>query len=458
MRTVVTHERVLLGMAMVMVVLTVAIGMRTSKADDGIDLNRSHMLVFEASRQLSDFDRLRYVANQVILDDPTLRPRDFDRAFAMTTSRMRNFRQGGAVSTDDAQARAHIDDLIALHDQMLAIAGDPSCDARCLAEAVASPIRKAKRVLMKLQGRALAADGNMRGLMQSLHRTAVYRIFTVAFLLVIVLIALVAYMARKNATLRHQAADLRASHHRIAEVSEYRARFLAGMSHEFRTPLNAIKGFSQMMLLMRERVSEEKVRDYLVAIEKSARDLEALTDTVLDLAKVDAGAIVLEEDAVDLVATVLEVNEQFRAGGTLSAHRLSIDLPPALTMTGDRAALKRCVQNLVSNALKFSSAETTVSVRIWQRADGAACLSVRDRGCGIPEGEVDLVWGVYARSSYTRVSDKQGTGLGLPIVRALMQAHGGDATLESRSGEGTTVTLTIPAFRVSAAAPAARAA
>jgi len=458
MRFTLTQERAIAGMVALLILVTVAMGLRAAYHHGRIDLDKSHTVVFEASRQLADFDRLRYAAMRVQLNDPALEPDAFQRAFTLTTSRMRNFRNGEVTLVEDPAFRFQLTDLIERYDVMMEIMARPGCDDLCRATAIGPRIRPAQRVLMKMQGRGLVADATMRAQLQALYKAAVNRIFGIAFVLIGIAIAIAIYMTRKNTILRQQTDRLKQNQHRIAEVSEYRARFLAGMSHEFRTPLNAIKGFTQMMMLMGDTLSKEKVGEYLSDIEKSAIDLEHLTDTVLDLAKIDAGAVTLHETQFDLAETLREIQGQFMIGNAIPVQRLALDLPLSLMIRGDEAALKRCAQNLISNALKFSQAETRVDVSLRPDTNGGVALSVQDRGCGIPCEEVNSVWGVYARSSYTRVSDMQGTGLGLPIVRALAEAHGGDATLHSQVGEGTTATLTLPRTRIMPNARAVRAA
>ena len=440
-------ERLLAGAAIMLILATIFTGLIAWRHDRDIDLDASSMLVFEASMQLRIFERVRFAANQVLLGDPAMRPDALKYSLAIATSRMRNLRDGTVGDVGDLAIQKRIVQTISLHDKMLEAMSRADCDARCRAGTLMRLATRIKREFGMIQSSARTTDSRMRATLHSAYEKTVHKLFLFSMFLIGACVAVTLYMARKNALLKQQAMRLEESQRQIAEVSEYRARFLAGMSHEFRTPLNAIKGFSQFMLMMKGQVKTEKLLDYLSSIEKSAVDLENLTDTVLDLAKVDAGAIDLNESTFDFVSLLSEVKTQFSAGNALDAKRLQFHMPPSLMVTGDESALKRCVQNLISNALKFSRYGTSVEVRLWQEPGGDLGLSVADQGCGIPKEELEAVWGVYARSSYTRVSDKQGTGLGLPIVRALVSAHGGKTRLSSVLDEGTTATLHLPAFR-----------
>jgi len=252
-------------------------------------------------------------------------------------------------------------------------------------------------------------------------------------------------VSMKNRELQKQKAQLTESQHRLVEVGLYRAQFLAGMSHEFRTPLNAIKGFSQFILMVKGEMPREKLLEYLTDIEKSAVDLEETTNTVLDMSKIDAGTFDLSEKTVDLVEIVNDVQKQFDIGS--SGTRIVLDVPESMPVFCDPTAIKRCIQNLISNAFKFSPPHSRIKIRILNSPLGVQ-IKVADQGSGIPKNDLESVWQVYSRSSYTRHSDKQGSGLGLPIIKALIKEHGGHAKLESKVGVGTVVTLTLPSERI----------
>lgn len=440
-------ERVLAFAAIIVLAAAVGIGLVALHRSNGVDLNRSAELLFSTSRTMDDFDRLRFIAKQVQLSDPALGEGALDRAFAMSRSRISNFQNGELSRLSDQKLGEAVRRVIAKFDDLEAIMAAAACDDPCRAGQLLQPIGRIKRELARMQGRALVVDAQVRGQVAASHEELIEKLLQLVALIVLFFALLLAYTLRKNAALQGQADTLRESRRRIHEISEYRAQFLAGMSHEFRTPINAIKGFSQLILFQGAAIRREKIDEYLRDIEASARDLEQLTDRILDLAKIDAGSFELRESAVDLSELIDNVARQFTAAQDLAPDRLVVSLDHSLILRCDENAVKRCLQNLISNALKFSEPETPVNVDVKVDTD-ALRIVVSDRGCGIPADELSAVWGDYVRSSYTRRSDRQGTGLGLPIVKALIRAHGGLSYLESAEGRGTKVTITMPRLRV----------
>lgn len=442
-----TSEKTLVIASFLVLSVTVGLGVLAVHRANAIDVNRTSELVFSASRTMNDFDRLRFTAKQAELGDPKMADNALEQAFAMSRSRMANLQSGEFRVIDDPRLRRPVQRVIEIFEEMQDVMSDPLCNVHCQGERLLPKIRLIKREIAKLQGRGLTSDARMRDELRSAYQQTIIKLFVLAAIIVMFSMSLITYVLFKNRALKLQAENLQKSRRRIQEISEYRAQFLAGMSHEFRTPINAIKGFSQFILFQGPKISREKIYEYLRDIEGSASDLEALTNRVLDLAKIDSGTFELDESDVDFAAVLDEVVRQFAVVHELLPARIVLLRPDRLSLTCDSNALKRCLQNLISNALKFSETTTQVMVEVAQSPD-ALSLSVSDRGCGIPASELGAVWGDYVRSSYTRHSDKQGTGLGLPIVKALVTAHGGTVELESGEGIGTTVTIKLPAARV----------
>lgn len=257
----------------------------------------------------------------------------------------------------------------------------------------------------------------------------------------------------RNSELAAQKEMLEESEEKLKQLSFYRQQFLANMSHEFRTPLNAIQGFSEALLYMRDTVKIEQALEYVELISKSAKDLGKLTEDVLDMAKIDAGAIVLNIEDVDLESLIADSTLQF---GTILARKdmsIEANVQKSWLVSCDKLALKRCITNLISNAIKFSDTGGTIYVDAYLRDGSVLVIEISDRGCGIPERELQSIWAVYARSSLTKRSDREGTGLGLALVKGLMDAHGGFVELLSREGSGTSVRLCLQASRIVAVRP-----
>ena len=263
--------------------------------------------------------------------------------------------------------------------------------------------------------------------------------------------------------LRAKANELNASQDRLREVSHFRQQFLANMSHEFRTPLNAIQGFAQAILHRQDEMSPSQIADYLRIIEKSARELGALTDNVLDLSKLDSQKFELAVSDTDFTRLICNTVGQHSALASERNIKLNIDIREDWIVRADPRGIRRCMDSLISNALKFSQDEQDIDVNVYRWGRRSFVVEVKDRGCGISSADLESIWMVYARSSLTKKTAKIGAGLGLAITRSLMDAHNGYIEIDSEVGKGTTVRLCFPNTMIvnpsfdSSATPEARA-
>jgi two-component system, cell cycle sensor histidine kinase PleC len=237
---------------------------------------------------------------------------------------------------------------------------------------------------------------------------------------------------------------------RAEELNLAKSRFLATMSHELRTPLNAILGFSEVMeseLLGRHRV--KAYRHYAHDIHESGQMLLALIDEVLDLSRIEAGRYHLIEAPCSLADTVSECANllQLRAHSRNLAMMMTID-PAMPDILADQRALRQITLNLVSNAIKFTPPGGEVMIRVGRLPKGDQFIQVTDTGPGIPAHEIPIILESFGRGSLAVKAAEQGSGLGLPIVRGLVTMHGGEFSIESREGIGTSVTVTLPPSRV----------
>jgi PAS domain S-box-containing protein len=229
-----------------------------------------------------------------------------------------------------------------------------------------------------------------------------------------------------------------------------KSEFLANMSHELRTPLNAIMGFSEITKERMYGAQSEKYFDYARDIFDSGTLLLALIDDVLDLAKIEAARMELCEEIVDLAALVeagvLLLHQKAQVAAVQVTTRIADRLPP---IRADERRLKQIILNLLSNAIKFTPPGGTISIEAAVRdGDGSLELAVRDTGIGIAPDHLAKVLEPFSQiqNSFTRRHD--GTGLGLPLVKALAELHGGTCTLTSRVGHGTRVVITLPRERL----------
>ena len=228
----------------------------------------------------------------------------------------------------------------------------------------------------------------------------------------------------------------------LSQIVEHRTKFLAHLSHEFRTPLNAIKGFSELCLVAWDGLADQQKQEYLRDVITAATALEKLTGDALDLSRIDAGRVtlVLEDlparqpfdGALKLAAPIAAEKGVGLEVGELCEEMLRCDAD----------LMQRALLNLLSNAVKYTDPGGVVRVSASRRRD-LVIFEVADTGCGVPAAEIASVWEMYARSSLTR-RDGQGTGIGLPLVKSIAEAHGGEAEMISVVGRGSTVRLRIP--------------
>jgi signal transduction histidine kinase len=220
--------------------------------------------------------------------------------------------------------------------------------------------------------------------------------------------------------------------------------FMALASHELRTPLTSVIGYLQLVLDGSAGPLNDRQRSHLEVVERRASQLAALVSDIHTLARADAGRMSLEPEPLDLIALVAETVGTHRPSADGRTIALELALPDEpVRMIGDRTRLAQVLDNLLSNALKFTGSGGTVRVTVERRGPHAR-LEVMDTGIGIAEDEQA---GLFERFFRTRaVTERQipGTGLGLAISRTIVEAHGGEIGLESRQGVGTTLRVTLP--------------
>ncbi|MEE8445856.1 MAG: ATP-binding protein, partial [Alphaproteobacteria bacterium] len=232
-----------------------------------------------------------------------------------------------------------------------------------------------------------------------------------------------------------------------AEItSRGKAEFLANVSHELRTPLNAIIGFAEV--ISQETfgpVGVDKYLEYIDDIHESADHLLAVVNDILDLSKIEAGGatLVLEDtDGAELADSCLRLIHGRAADARLQLRRYVEDSLPRLRV--DPLKVKQILINLLSNAIKFTNPGGTVTLRLVATPDGGIAFSVSDTGIGIAETDLLKAIASYGQVEPVLGGRAEGTGLGLPLAKALTELHGGDLVIESSAGKGTTVTVRFP--------------
>lgn len=244
--------------------------------------------------------------------------------------------------------------------------------------------------------------------------------------------------------------------HRAEEANLAKSRFLASMSHELRTPLNAILGFSEVMESeVLGPMANPTYREYAHDIHASGQHLLDLINEILDLSRIEAGRYQLNEEPLTLIHIVEEcchlMTLRARSKGITIVEDFEKDLP---RLFGDERAIRQIALNLLSNAVKFSPTGGEIRVRVGWTAGGGQYIAIKDNGPGIPEDEIPIVLSAFGQGTIAIKSAEQGTGLGLPIVQALISMHGGEFQLHSKLREGTDVVAIFPPFRVMEVLPA----
>ena len=234
------------------------------------------------------------------------------------------------------------------------------------------------------------------------------------------------------------------------EANKAKSIFLATMSHELRTPLNAIMGFSE--ILKREMfgpLSVPAYKDYAGDIHHSGGYLLDLINDILDLSRIEAGRRDIQEEPFDILACVKSARALLAGKATEKSIAVSVEIAPSLPkLLGDLRGVNQIVINLLTNAIKFTPAGGKVVISAARNASGGMVVSVKDNGPGIPASEVQSVLTSFSRGSLATKDAVDGAGLGLPIVKGLMDLHGGEVSILSEVGKGTEVLVTFPAHRV----------
>ncbi len=226
--------------------------------------------------------------------------------------------------------------------------------------------------------------------------------------------------------------------------SKVKSQFLANMSHELRTPLNAIIGFSELLQNQIYGPLQKQYRDYATIIHESGHHLLNLVSDILDIAKIEAGKFVLDIQDVDLTESVAYCVRLVKKRADELGLRLVTLLPAqGLTFSADHRAFRQILLNLLSNAIKFSRPGDEVEITARISADHLI-LTVRDHGIGMPESLLARVGRPFEQAINDPVHAREGTGLGLSLVRALIDQHGGLLSIESHEGIGTAVTCELP--------------
>jgi PAS domain S-box-containing protein len=231
----------------------------------------------------------------------------------------------------------------------------------------------------------------------------------------------------------------------LAELDLAKTAFFSNISHEFRTPLTLMLGPVEDLLSAADGRLSPEGRAELAVVHRNGLRMQRLVNTLLDFARIEAGRIQATYEPVDLAALTAELASVFRSAIERAGLRLVVDCPPLpAPIYVDREMWEKIVLNLLSNALKFTF-EGEIAVELRPGADGRTVeLVVRDTGVGVPAAELPRLFERFHRVEGQRARTHEGTGIGLALVHELVKLHGGTIGVESRVGDGSAFTVTIP--------------
>lgn len=229
----------------------------------------------------------------------------------------------------------------------------------------------------------------------------------------------------------------------IKDMNDYEKKFIANISHDFRSPLTSIKGYVDAM--SDGTIPVELYPKYLKIISFETERLTDLTQDLLTLNEFDTKELLLDKTSFDIHEVIRDTAASFE--GTCKAKKIAIELLFAskrLLVYADKRKIQQVLYNLLDNAIKFSHSESTVSIETTEQF-GKVFISVKDSGIGIPKKSLNQIWDRFYKTDLSRGKDKKGTGLGLAIVKEIMKAHDENINVISTEGVGTEFIFSLPA-------------
>jgi len=239
-------------------------------------------------------------------------------------------------------------------------------------------------------------------------------------------------------------------------ASRVKSEFVSNMSHELRTPLNTIIGFSKILCEQdRYELKKDEVVQYASLINDAASNLLAIINDILDISKMQSGRYTLDDIEVSIARVLSSVFDGLMESAREAQVDLKLQLGPEQLppVRGDEAKLRQVMANLVSNAIKFTNAGGVVTASAAGMRDGGVVIRIVDNGVGMNEEEIEIALRPFGQVDGSRARWREGTGLGLPIARTLIELHGGSLDITSKPTLGTEVRVVLPAAHLVSATP-----
>lgn len=317
---------------------------------------------------------------------------------------------------------------------------------------LASAMRKAMRAIPASSKAEIFSNWQSLNIDVKQDYDVIWQIISISSAVIVIILIWILSLRREVTRRQIIEDELKVTQASALAANKAKSNFLANMSHEIRTPLNAIIGFSEVMSSgIFGKIKEKKYRDYIKDIKYSGEHLATVVNDILDLSKIDTGRWQLYEKEFDILTCAKETVKMLASQSDKKGVALSLDeqfLNPDIVVFGDEHAIKRALINLMSNAVKFTDRGGKVKCFLSSEDDGALRIVVSDTGIGIPPEKIQHVLIPFGQGHEGQRHKEAGTGLGLPIVKHLVELHHGHFILESEVGTGTKATMWLPQSRI----------
>jgi signal transduction histidine kinase len=229
----------------------------------------------------------------------------------------------------------------------------------------------------------------------------------------------------------------------LEAAEKLKTDFLANVSYQLRTPLNAIMGFAEMLDQQYFGPLNDRQREYTGSMISAGQRLVSLINDILDLSSLDAGYMTLYPERIDAGTMLTQVAGLTENWAQKQGLQVAVDMTESLSLVADERRLKQVLLNLISNAINYSREGGVITLSA-RREGAAAVIAVSDTGLGIPAADIARVFTPFEKINDGRSQRRSGAGLGLSLVKRIVELHGGRVAIDSREGTGTTVTVFLP--------------